>query len=79
MNDYEDGSYQKGYREYLRKCAENGTTAEISQVSSFHAGYRYAIQHAIRLLAQHIDNPAYDQATVDLLATIRMTLRKEIL
>ena len=79
MNDYEDGSYQKGYRDYLRKCAENGTTADISQVSCFYAGYKYAAQHAIRLLAEHIDNPAYDQATVDLLAHIRMTIRKGIL
>lgn len=79
MNDYADGSYQKGYRDYLRKCAEDNTTADITQASSFYAGYKYAAQHAIRTLAQHIDNPAYDQATVDLLAHIRMTLRKEIL
>jgi hypothetical protein len=79
MSDYEEGTYQRGYHDYLRKCAQDGTTAEITQASSFYAGYKYATQHAIRTLAAHIDNPAYDQATVDLLATIRNTLRKGIL
>jgi hypothetical protein len=80
LNDYEDGSYQKGYRDYLRKCAEDKTTAEISQVSCFYAGYKYAAQHAIRTLTRYIDSPhAYDQATVDILAHIRMTIRKGIL
>lgn len=80
MNDYDEGTYQRGYRDYLRKCAQDGTTAEITQSSSFYAGYKYAAQHAIRTLARYIDSPhAYDQATVDILAHIRMTLRKEIL
>jgi hypothetical protein len=80
MNGYEEGTYQRGYHDYLRKCAQDGTTAEISQVSSFYAGYKYAAQHAMRTLTRYIDSPhAYDQATVDILATIRNTLRKGIL
>jgi hypothetical protein len=80
MSDYEDGTYQRGYHDYLRKCAQDGTTPDITQAASFYAGYKYAAQHAIRTLARYIDSPhAYDQATIDILATIRMTLRKEIL
>jgi hypothetical protein len=79
MNDYEDGSYQKGYRDYLRKCAENGTTADISQVSCFYAGYKYAIQHAMRQLAPFADPDGRNQTTNDLLDSIRKQLRKGIL
>jgi hypothetical protein len=80
MNSYDEGTYQRGYHDYLRKCAQDKTTAEITQASSFYAGYKYAAQHAMRTLTRYIDSQhAYDQATVDILATIRNTLRKGIL
>lgn len=78
-NTYTEGSYQRGYRDYLRKCAKDGTTSEITQASSFHAGYAYALRHAMQLLATEIENDNYTQETIDALVALRLTLRKPLI
>jgi len=79
MNDYDEGTYQRGYHDYLRKCAQDGTTAEITQASSFYNGYKYALQHALRQLDLQTSYAAENDQDITHLREVRMTLRKGIL
>lgn len=74
---YPEGSYQRGYREFLR--LRNAAQLPITQSDAFYGGYRYATQHAMRVLEAEVQNDDNTQYTRDLLAALRIILRKGIL
>ena len=75
---YPEGSYQRGYREFLRLRTAT-QLPQATQSEAFYGGYRYATQHAMRVLEAEVQNDDNTQYTRDLLAALRIILRKGIL
>lgn len=78
-NSYPEGSYQRGYRDYLRKCAQDGTTSEMTQASAFYNGYKYALQEALRIIDNELQDPDINPYAAAELIAVRVTLRGKLI
>jgi hypothetical protein len=75
---YPEGSYQRGYREFLRLRSAT-QLPPATQSDAFYGGYKYATQHAMRTLEGEMNNDDNTQYTRDLLAALRIILRKGLI